>query len=318
MSMPVANVLLFGPRARAVRRFKRMQHGVITASRLIQDSMTGFRHDALMVTLTYRNRHATAYSPYDVSEYIERLRKWLKRKGHQFRYVWVLEDQQDGTPHYHIIVWVPKGQKLPMPDKSGMWPHGMSRIEIAKGSVGYLAHYAAKLAKHNSDIFRASKALPKAARIWGRGGLTESQSKILRWWRLPSWLRDEYNSDDDLRPSSSLFPPHEDDPPSNELLGPLYCPAWMRVKAVLQKRKKKPAGLGGWISKATGEHIESKYIRCYVPAEYARLFFDVAPSPEGKRKSVYIVGLVKREDRSTYLRGNVRFNTDNETATYKD
>lgn len=309
MSEGLATVRLFGPRARAYRRFKKMQHGVITTARLVADSMKGYRFDALMVTLTYKARTAEAYSVKDVSAYIELLRKWYKRNHPQvpLRYVWVLEDQQDGTPHYHVIVWVPKGLKLPMPDKTGMWTHGMTRIEKAKHSVGYLAHYAAKLAKHNSDIFRASKVLPKGARIWSRGGLTETQRRIFRWWRLPSYLRDEYSSTDDLRPAAALSPPDFAPPPPHK---------WTTKDGHLHenKRQRLPS-LGGFISKATGQHIPARYKVVYAPDDVKWSCYDWTEKPV---KKSFVVAIVHVDELDAYLADNIRYDTSADEKTYDD
>jgi len=310
MSSGLAHVLLFGPRARAHRRFKKMHHGVITTARLIADSMKGYRFDALMVTLTYKARTAQAYSVKDVSVYIERLRKWYKRTHPHvpLRYVWVLEDQQDGTPHYHVIVWVPKGMRLPMADRSRMWTHGSTNIKKATHAVGYLAHYAAKLAKNNSDIFRASKVLPKGARIWSRGGLTEVQRTIFRWWRLPSYLRDEYSSTDDLRPAAALCPPDFAPPPPHK---------WTTTDDghLHENKRQRLPSLGGFISKTTGEHIPARYKVVTAPEYVKKCCYDWTDTPV---KRSFVVAIVLVDELDAYMADNIRYDTSADGSTYTD
>jgi hypothetical protein len=49
-------------------------------------------------------------------------------------YVWVIE----GTPHYHLIIWLREGVKLAKPDSHGWWSIGATSIErtAVDGSIG--------------------------------------------------------------------------------------------------------------------------------------------------------------------------------------
>lgn len=161
------------------RRLQRMRRLVLAAGDNIQAAFTraGRRYRAAMVTLTYRPD--ARWEPRHVSAYLDHVRQWLRRRGHQLHAIWVLELQRRGAPHYHVLIWLPPKVRLPKPDTSGWWPHGMSRIEWARRPVGYLAKYASK----GDD---QAHLLPKGARIYGICGCPIH----LGWWRGPAWMRD--------------------------------------------------------------------------------------------------------------------------------
>jgi hypothetical protein len=143
-----------------------------------------------MVTLTYRD--VSGWSPRHVSEFLQRVRVWLKRRGHTFRYVWVAELQQRGAVHYHVLVWLPRGLTLPKPDKQGWWTHGSTNICWARKPVGYLCKYASKLES------KAGEDFPPGARLHGRGGLDELRA-VSAWWSLPGWARELFGVADQVR-----------------------------------------------------------------------------------------------------------------------
>ena len=172
-------------------RLRRMKHGVITSARLLNEACArnGFRFSPAMVTLTYapgqvwRARH--------VKEFLDRARKWHKRRGVPMRYVWVAEMQERGAVHYHCIFWLPRGLHMPKPDRRGWWPCGSSKIEAARNAVGYVAKYASKGAE--------GPAFPRGIRIHGAGGLDPEGKRQARWWRAPSEARDALGPDADIR-----------------------------------------------------------------------------------------------------------------------
>lgn len=86
--------------------------------------------------------------------------------------------------HYHVLLWLPKGYTIPKPDKQGWWKHGMTRTEWARHPIGYLSKYASK-GEGDDHCF------PKGARIHATGGLEGVHLDELRWWRFPSWLRQD-------------------------------------------------------------------------------------------------------------------------------
>jgi hypothetical protein len=154
-----------------------MARVVKTAARCIADANP--HHRAAMVTLTYRDD--VDWQPRHISEFVKAVRAWMDRRGYRPRYVWVLEKTKRGRPHYHLLLWLPRRERLPMPDKRGWWPHGFSQVAWARRAVGYIAKYASKA----QDAFQV-----KGARLFGVGGLDASARDCVGWWRLSRWLRD--------------------------------------------------------------------------------------------------------------------------------
>lgn len=106
-------------------RLKRMKRRVLTGARLHQEQQPRFK--AAMLTLTYREDGE--WQPRHVSELLACVRKWVERRGVRFRYVWVLELTKAGRPHYHVLIWLPRGLTLPKPGKQGWWVHGRGLLD---------------------------------------------------------------------------------------------------------------------------------------------------------------------------------------------
>lgn len=134
-----------------------------------------------MVTLTYRPD--VDWSPRHVTELLQHYRKWFKRRKAELHYVWTVELQGNGKPHYHIIIWMPKGLTPPLPDRQGWWPHGMSNAKFTYSAVGYVAKYASK------SEGKSGHHLPKRARLWGHGGLKLSERAPIAYAVAPRWLK---------------------------------------------------------------------------------------------------------------------------------
>ena len=173
-------------------RMAKLRMAVGFAARMHGVQRLGHRADEVrMLTLTYR--HGGAWQPLHVASLVKSLRKWHARQGVAFRYVWVAEIQDGkrrvdgvgrGVIHYHLVMWVPKGTNhLPKPDAVGWWPHGSTRIEVAKHATAYLMHY---LKKSNSKNF---KDFPDGCRTYSVGGLAHSERRARRWLRLPSFVQ---------------------------------------------------------------------------------------------------------------------------------
>lgn len=133
----------------------------------------------LMVTLTYRD--GGDWQAGHIRAYLDTVRHWYRRRGIPCRYVWVAELQKRGAIHYHVALWLPAGELLPKPDEAGWWTHGWSRIEWARGAVGYLMKYLSK----GTDVH----GFPKGARTYGAGGLGEVGRGIRRWCRYPAFVK---------------------------------------------------------------------------------------------------------------------------------
>lgn len=209
---PTSDTLPCSPRAagprdpieidRKATRLRRMSKSVKTSARLHQGeaNSNGQRSFLAMVTLTYAP--SQEYDKRDISRFLKCVREWCRRRSVAFRYVWVMELHRSGRPHYHVLIWLPRGYHLPKPDKRGWWPKGMSKIEGARKPVGYLAKYASKLSNAaQGDEHDTFNALPKGARIHGAGGLSETSKRIRRWWLAPIWVRRLWHPSEDPRPA---------------------------------------------------------------------------------------------------------------------
>lgn len=138
-----------------------------------------------MVTLTYAP--GIEWEPRQIVDYCKKVRHWLKRRGHRFVYCWVAELQQRGAPHYHLLVKLPnKRTKLPKPDASGMWPHGMSEVDwVYKSARNYMAKYCSKITQRYGCKFA------KGMRLHGAGGLLPPERAWWRWLLAPYYVRVE-------------------------------------------------------------------------------------------------------------------------------
>lgn len=136
-----------------------------------------------MVTLTYR--HDGQWDKRHLIDLVMHYRKWFERNGNgeSFHYVWSMELTEIGRPHYHLVIWLPKGVKPPMPDKQGWWPHGMTQAKYAVSPVGYIAKYASKAET------KSGQHLPHGARLWGYGGLKMSERAPVAMALAPRWLK---------------------------------------------------------------------------------------------------------------------------------
>lgn len=162
-------------------RLRRMKKAVMTVGRLQTEETQqgGCRYRVGMATLTYRE--GVKWEQKHVTDFIKRVREYLRRAGHVCRYCWVMELTKRGAPHYHVLLWLPKGITLPKPDKRGWWKHGMTRVEWVKKAVGYLAKYTSK---------GTEGELPSGARLHGNGGLSKEGRAERSWWMCPGWLRE--------------------------------------------------------------------------------------------------------------------------------
>lgn len=134
-----------------------------------------------MITLTYAD--GVAWSPKHIAELVMNYRKWFATRKLKFHYVWSVELQGNGKPHYHMIVWLPRGITPPFADEQGWWRHGMSNAIFAFSPVGYVAKYVSKAET------KSGHHLPKHARLWGHGGLTLPEKAGIAYACAPRWLK---------------------------------------------------------------------------------------------------------------------------------
>ncbi len=156
---------------------------------------------AVFGTLTFADRLAGGKRG-EISAYIDAVRKYVVRVyGYDALGLWVAEPQWDGTIHYHFVIWIRHGHKIPKPDEVRgrycQWRHGWSKVEQARSPIGYLAGYLAKGVKGGAAKIktgRAQWALFRAkypgSRTYGFFGASEEMREVLRWKRLPRYVRD--------------------------------------------------------------------------------------------------------------------------------
>lgn len=165
-------------------KVKRARYATLTAARLHQLERPNW--SATFCGLTYAP--GNSWSPKDISKFMDKVRRWCDFHGIEFRYLWVAEMQKRGVIHYHLIVFHPKKLSFPKPDKQGWWPHGSTnRSTGIKRAPAYMAKYLSK-----GDI----AAFPKGARTYASGGLQGTAQLEMRWWKLPTWVRELVTPDD--------------------------------------------------------------------------------------------------------------------------
>lgn len=175
------------------RRLAKLRMNVGFAARGHAVAEKGHRSDeCLMLTLTYAGTNDD-WKARHISDFLDRMRKWMKRRGYSARYVWVAELQKRGVIHYHVALWVPRGVHIPRPDACGWWPHGMTRTERARAAVPYLLKYLSK------DTSKTFGSFPDGSRIYGIGGLDHSIRRARRWLGLPSFVQANSSISDDWR-----------------------------------------------------------------------------------------------------------------------
>lgn len=139
-----------------------------------------------MITLTYRRDGM--WEPGHISDLLKHYREWFRRNAKheaipECHFVWVMELTEIGRPHYHIVMWMPKGIKPPMPDNQGWWPHGSTQAKFSHSPVGYIIKYASK------GETKSGQHLPKKARLWGYGGLKMVERGEVAFALAPRWLK---------------------------------------------------------------------------------------------------------------------------------
>lgn len=171
----------------------------------------------VMLTLTYED--AEGWEPNHIRDFMKRLRAELGDR--LYGYAWVLEMQERGAPHYHVLLYVKAKTDVPKPDEAGLWTHGSSRRETAR-NPWYIVKYTGKEYQ--------KKDLPKGARMFAvqiyQGVLSPEELLPFRLSAAPAWLR------------------------------PFIAEAVELVGATLRWTRAKG---GGWLIRDTGEVIASPW-----------------------------------------------------------
>jgi len=147
-----------------------------------------------MIRLSYKP--GVSWQPNHVRDYLQELRK-MSGSG-LVAYAWVAELQKRGVVHYHIFMVVLRGTNVPTPDKSGMWPHGSTKIETGK-SPYYLVTYLGK--EYQKDFGQMSITYPgmRSFAVWANKDFFKvSDYWVFRLSSLPMWLDKLISSVDDF------------------------------------------------------------------------------------------------------------------------
>lgn len=147
----------------------------------------------IMATCTYK--HGETYNPNDVKNLLKAAREWARRRKFELRYVWTAELTKRGQLHYHVLFFLPPGQKLPLFDRAGWWKKGMTRLEWARYAVAYIAKYASKGGGAGRHKFE------KGTRIHGCGGLNTAQRIERRYHLAPGWVRHYFDLEEAPAPA---------------------------------------------------------------------------------------------------------------------
>lgn len=134
------------------------------------------RYRFIRIDLTYRLRDD--WRPNHIREFMISLKKLLGSR--LIAYAWVAELQKRGAVHYHIVIVVSPGTRIPFPDSSGMWPHGSTKVEAVR-SPFYLIKYAQKLEQ------KAEGGFPKGLRLFAVVLSSSLKDFQYRLSLLPFW-----------------------------------------------------------------------------------------------------------------------------------
>ncbi len=180
-------VLMFDKRSRTYlvlapkeARLSKMRKRIFAWANAIKSDLSDRRYRKVLITLTYEK--VDDWKPNHIRNYIKNIKA---RLGNNLRALaWCAELQKRGAVHYHIEMIVYKGTRIPLPDKSGMWVHGMSRIETAK-TVFYIASYMKK-------SYQKEGKFPKGLRMYAvyiaKGIISSVANWIYKLSVCPKWL----------------------------------------------------------------------------------------------------------------------------------
>jgi len=133
--------------------------------------------DWIMVTLTYRN--IEDWQPRHVTQFLRKVKRVLSPD--LFGYFWVAEMQQRGAVHYHVVLAVRHGVRMPKPDDEGLWQHGLTRVELVRYVFAYMSKYLQK------DGQKAK--FPKGIRMFGYSFFALKDQ--IKFFKLPVWLQED-------------------------------------------------------------------------------------------------------------------------------
>lgn len=138
----------------------------------------------IMVGLTYRP--GEEYQPNHIRDFMSKVKR--KLGAGLLGYSWVSELQQRGAIHYHVCMYLKKGTRFPLPDKSGWWAHGSSNVTTAK-SPYYMLSYTKKKYQKDYDKFPLGC---RAFAVWIQESVLAEK---LRYLSLKNWEKGIIDSD---------------------------------------------------------------------------------------------------------------------------
>lgn len=172
---------------RNVIRLSKLRRRVFAWANTVKDYLPaagkgrGFRK--VMITLTYAPD--VDWKANHIRDFIKELKRRLDIN--LVALAWVAELQERGAVHYHVMVIAKKGTRIPMPDKSGMWRYGMSKIETAK-SVFYICSYLKKQYQKGLGDNKFPKGLRMYSVYVSKNFFSVASRWFLRLSTLPRWL----------------------------------------------------------------------------------------------------------------------------------
>lgn len=172
----LVNKIATSPAGRSKRREKAARRKLKTVAQ--EQAVHAHRHGLRAVALTLTYAKQGEFSSKHISAFIDNLRRFAKTTGHRLPYLWVLE--QASHLHYHLLVWLPKGVRLPKDRLSRWWRWGSTWVEACR-SAGDWAHYLRK--------FDGASRLPAGARLYGYGGVAADSRVAIHRSGLPQWLK---------------------------------------------------------------------------------------------------------------------------------
>lgn len=139
----------------------------------------------IIVHLTYRP--GAEWKPRHISGFLYSVKRFLGKN--LLGYAWVAEMQKRGAVHYHVVLAVRVGVRIPFPDQAGWWVHGHTKVELAKRPLGYLMDYARKI----SQKVGYPKGIRIFAVVWYK--VAGDSGFLMRFFSLPVWLLEAIAAD---------------------------------------------------------------------------------------------------------------------------
>lgn len=174
------------------KRFQRMKKCLKSFVKVVDHVRVSEKIDVdyIAITLTYRD--IDEYRTTDIRSYMNALSMWCRRNNVKiYGYAWCLEFQKRGVAHYHVLLAVNQGAKIPKPDQS-YWPAGLSQVKrMSRVGAGYLAKYMSKIDVEEYRYIQAflqQRGITKL-RLWAVVMRDNDMKELYRAAKIPAWLQ---------------------------------------------------------------------------------------------------------------------------------